>query len=321
MQRRHFLKTGATIMGALPFVNVPSLILPELLGSNEQEIFKMSLGRCKCTIFRDDIHSYTAEDYFLNVPPEELSAALKEYAANPEDMPSPYVAMLLQYDDRKVLIDTGLGYAEKTVMIGDYPLEKKGKLLKLMASENIQKEDITDVVITHFHPDHIGGNFDEKKQLIFQNAKFHMHREEWDFWHSSLSDAQSPFFKFFVADQITPLKDWGLNLFSGESNEILPGVTAVLAAGHTPGHFAVHMNFEGEQLLYASDAFIHPLHIERLGWRTKYDMDHEEAKKSRQKLLELAYSENMLINAFHFDFPGLGRVAKKDRNWKWIYST
>ena len=321
MQRRHFLKTGATVMGALPFVNIPSLVLPDLFGSTEEEIFKIKLGRCQCTIFRDNIHSYTAEDYFLDVPPEELSAALKKYAANPENMPSPFVAMLLQYDDRKVLIDTGLGYAEKPVLIGDFSLEKKGRLLQLMASENIRKEDITDVVITHFHPDHIGGNFNEEKQPVFKNAKFHMHRDEWDFWHSSRADAQSAFFKFFVADQITPLKDGNLNLFSGELNEILPGVTAVLAPGHTPGHFAVHMNFEKEQLLYASDAFIHPLHIERLGWRTKYDMDHEEAKRSREKLLDLAYRENMLINAFHFDFPGLGRVAKEEGNWKWIYST
>ena len=205
-------------------------------------------------------------------------------------------------------------------MIGDYPLEKKGRLQQLLTSEKIKKEDITDVVITHFHPDHIGGVFNQEKQLIFPNATYHVHREEWDFWHSSRSDAQSAFFKFFVADQITPLKDGNLNIFSGELKEILTGVTAVLAPGHTPGHFALHLNFENEQLLYASDAFIHPLHIERLGWQTKYDMDHELAKKSREKLLELAYRENMLIHAFHFDFPGLGRLDKVGKNWKWIYN-
>jgi hypothetical protein len=72
--------------------------------------------------------------------------------------------------------------------------------------------------------------------------------------------------------------------------------------------------------LYISDAFLHPLHIERLDWQTNYDLDHEKAKSSRIKLLELAHKERMLINAFHFDFPGLGRVEKHNNRWTWRYA-
>lgn len=320
MERRHFLKTGATILGAMPFVNLHSVILPDLFGPNETEILKLQIGRCYVTIFRDNIHPYTSEDFFLNVPAEELEIGLKKYAANPANMPSPFTIILLQYDDRKVLLDTGIGFAEKPIIVGDYPFQKKGRLQHLLASENVKKEDITDVILSHFHPDHIGGNFNEKKELNFPNATYHAPIEEWDFWHSSRAENQSAFFKFFIADQVTPLKNKDLNLFSGDYVEIIPGITAVQAHGHTSGHVVLNINFEKEHLLYVSDAFLHPLHIEQLDWQTKYDMDHAKARHSREKVLDLAYGENMLVNAFHFDFPGLGRVGKDGSSWKWEYN-
>lgn len=190
----------------------------------------------------------------------------------------------------------------------------------MLLQENIKKEDITDVVITHFHPDHIGGIFSENNQLNFPNARFHMHEDEWRYWHSSQSDNQPAQFKYFVEKNITKLKDLNLNLIKGDFVDLLPGITAMKADGHTPGQIAMIIGSENEQLLYISDAFLHPLHIERLDWQTNYDLDNTKAKASRIKLLELGYKNNMMINAFHFDFPGLGRIEKHDNNWIWNYS-
>lgn len=316
MERRHFLKTGATIMGALPFLNFHSFNFPDIYFPNN-EVFNFTIGKCRVSILRDLIMPYTSDSFFLNVDPAELDKALKRYNIEPTNMPSPFLIPFLQYDDKKVLIDTGIGYADKPVMVGNNPFEKKGQLLNLLKKEGVNPEDITDVIITHFHPDHIGGNFNEKKELNFPNAKFHAPQEEWDFWHSSASADQSPFFKFFITDQVTPLKDKDLQLFSGDLKEVLPGITAIQAHGHTPGHIALHINFDNEHLLHVSDAFLHPLHIENLNWQTRYDMDHEEARRSREKLLGFASRENMPLHVFHFDFPGLGSVEKKGNSWKW----
>ena len=177
-----------------------------------------------------------------------------------------------------------------------------------------------DVVITHFHPDHIGVIFSENDQLNFPNARFHMHEDEWNYWHSSQADNQPAQFKYFIEKNITKLKDLNLHLIKGDFVDLLPGITAVKADGHTPGQIALLIGSENEQLLYISDAFLHPLHIEQLDWQTNYDLDNAKAKASRIKLLELAYKDNMMINAFHFDFPGLGRVDKHDNNWIWNYS-
>ena len=127
-------------------------------------------------------------------------------------------------------------------------------------------------------------------------------------------------FKFFVEKNITPLADLNVNFIKADFEEILPGITAVKAEGHTPGQIALIIGEKNDSLLYIADTFLHPLHIENIDWRTSFDFDHDKAKQSRLKLLDLANEKDMLINAFHFDFPGLGRVEKLSSSWKWNYS-
>ena len=190
----------------------------------------------------------------------------------------------------------------------------------MLQQENITKEDITDVIITHFHPDHIGGIFSHDGKLNFPNARFHTHEDEWNYWHSSQSDNQPALFKYFIEKNITLLKNLNLNLFKGEFVNLLPGITAIKTDGHTPGQIALDIQSGNAHMLYISDAFLHPLHMERLDWQTNYDWDHQKAKQSRIKLLELAYKDNMLVNAFHFNFPGLGRIEKSGNTWAWNYT-
>ena len=144
-----------------------------------------------------------------------------------------------------------------------------------------------------------------------------MHEEEWRYWHSSRSEAQPAQFKTYIHNNITKLKDGNLNLIKGDFVNISDGVTIVKCDGHTPGQISVIIHSGKEKLLYISDAFLHPLHIEKIDWETNYDLDHEIAKASRIKLLELASKEDMLVNAFHFDFPGLGRIDKLKGKWIW----
>ncbi len=195
-----------------------------------------------------------------------------------------------------------------------------GKLHELLLQEKINKEEVTDVILTHLHPDHIGGIYSEEGKLNFSNARFHIHEDEWNYWHSAQSDNQPDSFKYFVEKNVTKLKGGNLNLIRGDFAEILPGITAVKADGHTPGQLAVAIQSDKENVLYISDAFLHPLHIEKLDWETNYDLDLTKAKQCRIKLLDLAYQNSMLINAFHFNFPGLGRVNKRNNSWKWEYS-
>ena len=245
---------------------------------------------------------------------------MNKYEISSGNIPSPFIAILLQQDDKKILIDTGVGFSKEPVNIRGSLQVFKGKLLELLQKENVKTEEITDVIITHFHPDHIGGIFSEHANLNFPNARFHMHEDEWNYWHSSQSDNQPGQFKYFVEKNITKLKGLNLRIVKGDFVELLPGITAVKADGHTPGQIALIIHSAKEHLLYISDAFLHPLHVERIDWQTNYDLDHVKAKQSRLKLLDLAYKDNMLVSAFHFNFPGLGRIDKYNNNWVWNYS-
>jgi glyoxylase-like metal-dependent hydrolase (beta-lactamase superfamily II) len=261
---------------------------------------------------------YEIKDFFLNAKDESLKNALIRYNIA-ENISSPFIAVMLEYNDKMILIDSGTGFSTTPLIHKGQEIFIQGKLLELIAEEGIRKEDITDVILTHFHPDHIGGVFSSDGQINFPNATFYVHEDEWNFWHSSQSDAQPQMFNAYVEKNITPLKDFDLKIVKQDFEELIPGITMLNATGHTPGHFALIINHGSEKLLYAADAFLHPLHIERLDWQTAYDFDHEKAQKSRVKLLKLAYQEDMLVNAFHFDFPGLGKVDKHKNNWNWTY--
>jgi len=317
MERRRFLIDSAFTFGSLPLINSNDF---DFLNIASAEIARTRIGKISCTIFQDLMFKYLAKDFFINANPGELDKALAKYKTKPDNIPSPFIPILVQQGDKTILIDTGVGYSEKPVEVKGNSVVFHGKLQQLLHEEKIRNEDITDVIVTHFHPDHIGGIFSDAGKLNFPNARFHLHEDEWNYWHSPRSDNQPEQFKYFIGKNITPLKNLNLNLIKGDFIELLPGITTVKADGHTPGQIGVIMHSEKEHLMYISDAFLHPLHIENLDWQTNYDMDHEKARQARIKIIELATKDSMLVSAFHFDFPGLGRIDKLAGNWTWKYS-
>jgi glyoxylase-like metal-dependent hydrolase (beta-lactamase superfamily II) len=102
-----------------------------------------------------------------------------------------------------------------------------------------------------------------------------------------------------------------------DETEIVPGIRAVAAPGHTPGHLALNISSGGQRLLVVSDAVIHPVHMEQPDWYAAVDLDSERAVDTRRRLLDIAANEKALVFAFHFPFPGLGRVAHKGDGWQW----
>lgn len=317
MQRREFIKLNGGLFFNLPFA--PAMFSPKS-ETMDYDTHEFTIGKYTCKIFRDLMFKYLGKDYFINAQAEEVSRELTRYDQKTDDIPSPFIALLLEDGKEKILIDTGIGFSNDPLVFRGHTYKFQGRLLELLQKENIDKNQITHVILTHFHPDHIGGIYDEYGKINFPNAKFSMHEDEWNYWNSSKSDNQPPLFRYFIEKNITGNKRLNIELIKGKDEEILPAIRAIQTAGHTPGQIAVAIASEKDKMLYISDAFLHPLHIEHLDWQTNYDLDQDLAKTSRKQLLELAYSENMLINAFHFDFPGIGKVDKMGNNWKWIYS-
>jgi glyoxylase-like metal-dependent hydrolase (beta-lactamase superfamily II) len=192
-----------------------------------------------------------------------------------------------------------------------------GRSFRYLRAAVIEPSEIDTVIITHAHPDHVGGTLDERGELVFPSARYFIAREEWDFWNSDDAAARAPAFMVETARRnLEPLED-RLTLLE-DGFEILPGVHAIATFGHTPGHMALSIASDGERLLHVSDAVLYPLHLEHPEWTTIFDMIPEQASNSKRKVFDLASEEEAMVFAHHFPpFPSLGYVRKEGQGWRW----
>jgi glyoxylase-like metal-dependent hydrolase (beta-lactamase superfamily II) len=281
------------------------------------ESFHFQLGAFRCIVVNDGNSPYSdpAKVFFVNAPKEHLEKVLRDHnldISKWKEYVSPYPSLLINTGQHRVLIDTGEGNLEPTT----------GKLIPNLRAEGIAPEDIDTVILTHAHPDHIGGNIDSEGKPAFPNARYVMWKDEWDFWFPKpnlealdISESDKESLVKCAHDYLLPIRDQ-LDLVDHEK-EIVPGVWAVGAPGHTPGHMAVSIVSDKRQLLCIGDMVIHQIHLEQPDWCIKYDLDPEQVIATRRRLLDRAAKEKALVHAFHFPFPGLGHVIQKRDGWQW----
>jgi glyoxylase-like metal-dependent hydrolase (beta-lactamase superfamily II) len=281
------------------------------------ESFHFQLGAFRCVVVNDGDVAYSdpAQVFFVNAPKERLEKVLRDHNLDItkwKEYVSPYPSLLIDTGQHRVMVDTGAGDLETTT----------GKLIPNLRAEGIAPEDIDTVILTHAHPDHIGGNLNREGRPAFPNARYIMWKDEWDFWISrpnlavmNISESAKQWFIKYARDHLLPVQDQ-LDLV-GHETEIVPGISAVAAPGHTPGHVAVSVISDNEKLLCISDAVIHQIHLEEPEWYSSVDLDHEQVITTRHLLLDRAATEKALIHAFHFPFPGLGYVTQKRDGWQW----
>jgi glyoxylase-like metal-dependent hydrolase (beta-lactamase superfamily II) len=207
-------------------------------------------------------------------------------------------------------VDTGAGGLAPTT----------GKLVQNLKAVAIAPENIDTIIITHGHPDHIGGITDNKGRLAFLNARYVMWQDEWDFWTSEQAETKldehvREVLLSYARKNLPPIQGQ-LHLVDRET-EILPGIQAIAAPGHTPGHMALAVSSKGEQLLCISDTVLHPIHLKRPEWHAAVDFDPEQVQATRRRILKRAVAEKALVLAFHFPFPGLGHVSQSGDTWQW----
>ena len=279
---------------------------------------RFMVGEIECTAIADGTLDYAADALFANAPKERVEEVVREHELQPQEIPLSFTGLVINTGRQRVLVDTGLG-------AGVVP--SAGRLLENLRVEGIGPEDIDTVVLTHGHPDHIGGHADAEDNLAFPKARYVMWKDDWDFWTSEstlgkLDTGQlygvpelDAMIGAFARQNLPPIQDQ-IDVIERET-EIVAEVHAIPAPGHTPGHMALLISSGDEQALHLADTVLHPIHLERPEWYPLYDLQQEQAASTRRKLLDRAAAEDALVLSYHFPFPSLGYLSQKDKGWQW----
>ena len=223
-------------------------------------------------------------------------------------------AFLIYSGGRLCLIETGSG-----AYLGD----TTGFLLDSLKLAGVDPAAIKTILLTHMHPDHSAGLTDMRTgKPNYPNAELVMHENEPKHWYDDAAMARGTEREknlFFKAgrEQVEPYRDrW--RLFSKES-EVFPGVTAIPATGHTPGHSAYLVQSGRERLLIWGDTVHIPeVQVPRPEVTMTVDTDHAAAAASRARIFDMCATERLLVTGMHLHFPGFAHLARRRSTYELI---
>ena len=262
------------------------------------DVHPFSIGALQAYSLRDGGMTILNDNKALGVgrTPQEVSALLTA-AGQPGDTISLGIEPLLIRDgDRLVLIDTGTG-----------PQMGAGKLRASLTAAGFRPDQVTDILISHSHGDHVGGLVNAAGELAFPNATIRMSAAEW-----TAAQGYAPAKALVKA--ITP------KVQTFEPGAVVaPGITSVAINGHTPGHVGYEIVSGSDTLLYIGDAMHSSIiSVQRPEWANAWDEDGPTAVASREALMERAASQNLRLYAGHFPWPGVGRIQRRNDGFVWV---
>lgn len=244
------------------------------------------------------------------MPQEEMQAIVARYGLPTDQLTPPCNVTLLRDGTNTVLFDVGAG--------PDFQ-PSAGKLMEALEALGLTVEDITHVLFTHGHPDHLWGLLDEFDEPVFPNAEYMIGQAEFDYWTNpdtvaSIGEARTTF-AVGAARRLGVIAETVRLLADGE--EPLPGVTARLTPGHTLGHLAYELAGPTPAMVLGDCIGNHHVAFERPEWASGSDQDGPMAAATRVALLDRLASEGHAIIGYHLPEGGIGRVERAERGYRY----
>ncbi|WP_376871356.1 MBL fold metallo-hydrolase [Albirhodobacter sp. R86504] len=303
----------AALMGGALAVAAPAVIgsatKARAAGSDLplRALAQFSVGDMKITVIDDMLFTVPTAIFGANAPEGSVDALFAKYGLAQDFANMQGAVFLVETGDAKVLIDTGMG----DITLPDATADN-GRLFAGLAAIGVSPDDITHVFLTHGHYDHIGG-VTKNGAACFPNAAHFMPQAELDYW-TSAPGSEANFANLMLSfgnDKLNPIKN--MIQIVDDGDEIVPGITAIAAPGHTFGHMAVMLESNGEKLLHLIDTSVHYIvGTNEPTWALGIEQDPAAAHETRERLFGLAADENLLVAGYHFPFPGVGRMSRTE---------
>lgn len=276
-------------------------------------VYRTKIGSYEVTALYDGIWRLPIDEKFVrNASSSAVDKALAAAFLPPRVLPVSFTALMVNTGSKLILIDTGTAG-----QIAD----SAGFMLGNLAVAGIEPKQIDTILISHFHPDHIDGIKTKDGAKVFPNAEILVPEPEWKFWmdDGNMSRAKQPVLRYFRnARRIFKDIADGVHRFT-PGKEVAPGITSIPAYGHTPGHTAFSISSGNQSMLVMSDTAREPfLFVKHPRWQPSYDMDGPLAATTRQRMLDRAAADRMLVEAYHFPFPASGHIARTKSGYELV---
>ena len=274
--------------------------------------YRMMLGSFQVTALSDGTVALPVDKLLTQVSPARVESLLaRSYLKAPVE--TSVNAYLIHTGTKLVLIDAGAaGLFGPTL----------GKLLGNLKAAGYQPEQVDEIYITHMHPDHVGGLVADGK-MVFPNAVVRADMREGGFWLSSENMDKAPadakgFFQGAMASLNPYVAAGKLKPFDGET-ELVPGIRAIPARGHTPGHTIYAVESQGNKLVVWGDL----MHVAAVQFAMpsvtiQFDNDSKAAAPQRQKNYADAAKKGYFVAVAHVSFPGIGKLRTDGKGYEWL---
>ncbi len=315
--RRSFAVGAATLLASLPAMlgtataaDAPPLSAEPAFqrGGN----YSFMLGTIPITALSDGTVPANLHQLLLNTTAAHTDALLKNsFLVNPVEVS--INEWVFRIDERLVLVDTGAGQL--------FGPGYGGKLLDSLSAAGFHPNEITDILITHVHTDHSGGLMRDS-EMVFPKATIHVGQPDLTFFLDRSNAATAHYdVKYFdeAVKTIKPYLDAGrVNAFD-RPTQIMPGLTATLNPGHTPGSAFYSLKNGSNSILFVGDV----IHVAAVQFpdpnvAITYDVNPKAAVAVRQRLFPVFVHDRTLIAVPHMSFPGVGHVRSIEHGFEWV---
>jgi len=310
--------TAAAVMGDFSWTTSARAEAPQI-GKQAPSFYRYKVGDTEVSVVSDGVIRMKLPPTFVaNASADDVKKALEASFVDTELFNNTYTPIVVNTGKNLVVIDTGFGEAGIETTKGS-----AGNFINNIAAAGIDPKNVDTVIISHFHGDHVNGLLRKDNSAAFPNAAIKVPAQEHKYWmdDGEMSKAAGNqrleglfknnrriFGNAEIAKRVQPYE---------AGKEIVPGITAVATNGHSVGHHSQVVSSGNKSLFVQGDVTHVPyLFARNPGWHLMFDQDPQAAEATRRKVYDMLAAEKMMVQGFHYPFPGAAYIEKTPTGYR-----